>query len=208
MSGDPSVQSMAQLRGRALGVSSLSGTTFNLARAALQISGLERGTDVALLPLGGSPQRFAALMSGQVPAVLLDLAFVPQAQRQGARVLLPLPELLELPVGGLATTDARLRNQAGQVEAMVRASLRGTRFMRDNRPDTIAIMASHLEVSLEDAAALYDLSIAAYSPTGVIADSGLQTMIDAAQEATGRGGQVTPAQVADFSFVRRIAQNP
>src|SRR3712207_7602851 len=51
-----------------------------------------------------------------------------------------------------------------QVEAIVRASLRGTRFMLDNRPETVAIMMRYLNMSREVAEQAYDLSVRAYTP--------------------------------------------
>jgi hypothetical protein len=49
----------------------------------------------------------------------------------------------------------------------------------------------------------YDLSIGSYASDGLIPDTGLQTMIDAAREATGRTAPVSPSQIADFRFVPR-----
>jgi ABC-type nitrate/sulfonate/bicarbonate transport system substrate-binding protein len=204
MVNDPTIQTMAQLRGRALGISALSGSSFSLARLALQANGLQPQTDVQLLALGASPNRLTALVSGQVPAVVLDIAYVAEAERQGARILVNLPDLVELPIGGFTTTDARIRDQAGQVETLVRASLRGTRFMRESRADTVAIMMDYLSMSRDVAEVTYDLSIGSYAPDGLIPDTGLQTMIDAAREATGRTAPVSPSQIADFRFVPRM----
>jgi NitT/TauT family transport system substrate-binding protein len=203
MVSDPTIQSMAQLRGRSLGISALSGSSFNLARLALQASGLQPQTDVQLLALGASPNRLSALVSGQVPAAVIDIAYAAEAERQGAHILVNLPDLVELPIGGFTTTDARIRDQPAEVETLIRASLRGTRFMRESRADTVAIMMGYLNMPRDVAEVTYDLSIGSYASDGLIPDTGLQTMIDAAREATGRTAPVSPSQIADFRFVPR-----
>jgi NitT/TauT family transport system substrate-binding protein len=200
---DPSIQTVADLRGRSVAVGALSGSSYNLARLALQANGLEAQTDVPLRALGESPQRLAALLSGQVPATLLDLAYVPEAERQGARVLLRLADLIEVPIGGLAVTESKLRDQPAQIQAMIQASLRGTRFMRENREETIAIMVQQLGLARDVAELTYDQGINSFTPDGVLPDSALQVMVDAAREATGHAAPVPLTQVADFSLARR-----
>jgi len=206
MTNDPAVQSVADLRGRAVATSTLTDTSANLARYALRASGLEPQVDVALQPLGESPNRLAAMQSGQVSAVILDLAQAVEAERRGARILLRPAELPDLPISGLGVTETKLRDQQPQLEAMVRASLRGLRFLRDDRADTVALMADHLGLSPDVAETTYDLGIGSFAPDGLIADSGLQLLIDTARDASGRASDATPAQIADFTIARRVNQ--
>jgi NitT/TauT family transport system substrate-binding protein len=201
---DPAIQSVADLRGRPVGTATLTDTTANLLRLALRVNGLEPQTDVPLQPLGESPNRLAALQTGQVVAVMLDLAQASEAQLRGARIIVPPNGFPEFPISGVALTEERLRTQPQQVEAVVRASLRGIHYMLQHRDDTVALLMEHLGLSREAAEGAYDLGMGTFAPDGLISDAGLQLMIDAARDTTGRPTTLTPAQLADFSIVRRV----
>jgi ABC-type nitrate/sulfonate/bicarbonate transport system substrate-binding protein len=206
MTNDPSIQTVADLRGRGVATSTMTDTSANMARYGLRAHGLEPQVDVALQPLGESPNRLAAMQSGQVSAVILDLAQATEAERRGARILLNPSEMPDIPISGLALTETKLRERPEQVEAMIRGSLRGLRFLRDNRADTVAIMMDHLGLGRDVAETTYDLGVGAFATDGIIPDSGLQILIDTSREAAGRASTVTPSQIADFTIVRRINQ--
>jgi ABC-type nitrate/sulfonate/bicarbonate transport system substrate-binding protein len=203
MTSDPNVRTMADLRGRSVAVSTLTDTTANLVRLAVRQHGLEPQVDVTLQALGESPNRLAAMQSGQVSGVLLDLAYAVEAERQGARILLRPADLAALPLSGMTTTEAKLRQDPQQVEAVLRATLRGTRYMREHREDTVALMMEHMGITRDVAERTYDLGVESFAVDGLIQDNGLQLLIDAAKETSGRPSTVTPADVADFTLARR-----
>jgi NitT/TauT family transport system substrate-binding protein len=206
MTNDPTVQNVADLRGRAVATSTLTDTTANLVRYALRARGLEPQMDVALQPLGESPNRLAAMQSGQVNAVILDLAQAVEAERRGGRILLRPAELPDLPISGLSVTETKLRDQPQQIEAMIRASVRGLRFLRDSRADTVAIMVDHLGLDRDVAETTYELGAGSFAADGLIPDSGLQLLIETSRDAAGRASGTTAAQIADFSIARRVGQ--
>jgi NitT/TauT family transport system substrate-binding protein len=208
MTNDPAIQSVSDLRGRAVATSTMTDSTANLVRYALRARGLEPQVDVALQPLGESPNRLAAMQSGQVNAVILDLAQAVEAERRGGRILLRPAELPDLPISGLSVTETKLRDQPRQIEAMIRASLRGLRFLRDSRADTVTIMVDHLGLTRDVAETTYDLGVGSFAPDGLISDDGLQMLLDTSRDAAGRPGSGTIAQIADFTMVRRIGQQP
>jgi NitT/TauT family transport system substrate-binding protein len=204
VTGDPAVHSVADLRGKAVGTSTLSDTTANLMRIAARANGLEPQVDVSLQPLGESPNRLAALQSGQVSAVMLDVAQAQQAQLGGGRILVAPTDLPPLPTSGLSLTEAKLSEQASPTEALVRGSIRAVRYMQQNRDDTVALMMEHMGLERQAAELAYDLGLGAFAADGLISDQGLQLLIDAARDTTGRPSALTPAQVADFSIARRV----
>ena len=73
----------ADLRGATFGAISLtSGVTFAL-RQVLKAKGLEYPRDYKLLVIGGTPQTYAALLSGQIDAAALSLPVNYAAEEQG-----------------------------------------------------------------------------------------------------------------------------
>ena len=76
-------KSYSDLRGATFGAISLtSGVTFAL-RQVLKVKGLEYPRDYKLLVIGGSPQTYAALTTGQIDAAALSLPLNYAAEEQG-----------------------------------------------------------------------------------------------------------------------------
>jgi ABC-type nitrate/sulfonate/bicarbonate transport system substrate-binding protein len=205
VTADPAIRDVADLRGRSVGTSTISDTTANLMRLAARAHGLEAQTDVSLQPLGESPNRLAALQSGQVSAVMLDLALAQQAQLAGGRILVAPTDLPPLPTSGVVVTETKLREQPQQVEAVLRAALRAIRYMQQNREDALGLFMEHMGLDRQAAELTYDLGMGAFAADGLISDRGLQLLIDAARDTTGQPSEVTPGQLADFTLVRRVA---
>jgi NitT/TauT family transport system substrate-binding protein len=202
---DPAIQSIADLRGRSVATSTLTDSSAAITRFALRANGLEPQVDTALQPLGESPNRLAALETGQVQAAILDLGHAIEAQRHGARILVRPAELPDLPTAGLSVTETRLREQREQIERMVRATLKGTRYFKQNREDSITVMMDHLGIDREVAQGTYDLGVGAFADDGIIPDPSLRLLIEAAELSTGQQSNATPQRLADFSIVRQVA---
>jgi ABC-type nitrate/sulfonate/bicarbonate transport system substrate-binding protein len=86
---DPKVRSAADLKGKAIGVSSFGAESDSAASLALRQLGLSRD-DVTFKEAGGSPQRLAAIKSGAIAAAPMNEPAATQAQEQG---LYPLVDL-------------------------------------------------------------------------------------------------------------------
>lgn len=86
---NPAIRSAADLKGKAVGVSSFGSESDSAASLALRQLGLSR-TDVTIKEAGGSPQRLAAIMSGAIAAAAMNEPAATQAQEQG---LYPLVDL-------------------------------------------------------------------------------------------------------------------
>jgi len=86
---DPKVRSAADLKGKAIGVSSFGAESDSAASLALRQLGLSRN-DVTFREAGGSPQRLAAIKSGAIAAAAMNEPAATQAQEQG---LYPLVDL-------------------------------------------------------------------------------------------------------------------
>jgi NitT/TauT family transport system substrate-binding protein len=68
----PEIDSIKALRGKKIGINSFGSSADYAAYAAVSRSGLDPNKDVTILPIGGgSPERFAALVSGSVDATVV-----------------------------------------------------------------------------------------------------------------------------------------
>src|SRR5690242_19622000 len=96
--------------------------------------------DVTVLAIGGSGDRLAALSAGTVDATPVDLAYVEKAEKLGLVSLLYLGDVVNLRLGGLGVSNDKIRKNPGQIVRVIRATLKGVRFLKNNKPESLAIM--------------------------------------------------------------------
>jgi NitT/TauT family transport system substrate-binding protein len=170
----PDVQSLADLRGKAVGITTRGGAVDKVTRALLAQQGLDADTDVTILPAGGQVTvLMEALLSGRVQAAALSAPWYVRARDQGMRVLIKAPEVLHEPQNGLAVTVDRLAQQRDQVRRVVQAETQAIRFMKENRAATVALARDWLEISQAEAEESYDFALPAFIPDGRIDVPGL-----------------------------------
>jgi NitT/TauT family transport system substrate-binding protein len=200
----PEIKTPKDLKGRVIGVDSIAGTVDYLARVAVRHFGLEPERDVQIIVTGESPTRLAALHSGAIDATPIDVAFAVKAEDEGFRRLVYLGDLIELPLSGIAVTDQKLQTHREQVRKVVRATVRGTRYFKQNRNDTVQMLADYLRITPMQAAKAYDTSINSFSNDGMISDKGVQLDVQLTKERLKLTKDIPLSQLVDWSLVREI----
>jgi NitT/TauT family transport system substrate-binding protein len=136
------------LRGGVVGISGPGGFNTLLSNMAVRSVGLEPGIDVELQQIGGSPERAAALLAGQVDAasVFLSDALELEAASDNLHVLARYADIIPEPgsstwfsVGGYwaANPDISL--------AWACANLQANRWANENRSDYIEMILDRVE---------------------------------------------------------------
>jgi hypothetical protein len=82
---------------------------------------------------------------------VIDVAYVGKAEEEGLRRLIYLGDIIELPLTGIGVSDSKLTKGRDQVRKVIRAALRGTRFMKQNRTETVQMMTESLGITLPQA---------------------------------------------------------
>ena len=200
----PEIKTPKDLKGRVIGVDSIAGTVDYLARVAVRHFGLEPERDVQIIVTGESPTRLAALHSGAIDATPIDVAFAVKAEDEGFRRLVYLGDLIELPLSGIAVTDQKLQTHRDQVRKVVRATVRGTRYFKQNRNDTVQMLADYLRITPMQAAKAYDTSVNSFSSDGMISDKGVQLDVQLTKERLKLTKEIPLSQLVDWSLVKEI----
>ena len=78
----PEFKSVAQLRGKKIGVSSFSGSVYSSTRAMLSAGGLDPDKDVIIIPMGREPIRLQALFAGSIDATPLPVPCTPSRKKK------------------------------------------------------------------------------------------------------------------------------
>lgn len=200
----PDVKTPKDLKGRVIGVDSVAGTVDYLARVAVRHFGFEPERDVKIIVTGESPTRLAALHAGSIDATPIDVAFAVKAEDEGFRRLVYLGDLIELPLSGIAVTDQKLQSHRDQVRKVVRATMRGTRYFKQNRNDTVQMLADYLRITATQAAKAYDTSVNSFTNDGMISDKGVQLDVQLTKERLKLTKEIPLSQLVDWSLVKEI----
>jgi NitT/TauT family transport system substrate-binding protein len=200
----PDIKSPKDLKGKVIGVDSIAGTVDYLSRVAVRHFGFEPEKDVKIIVTGESPMRLAALRAGSIDATPIDVAFAMKAEDEGFRRLLYLGDIIELPLSGIAVMDKKLQTQREQVKKVVRASLRGSRFMKQNRAETIQLLSDYLRITPSQAAKAYDTSINSFTDDGMISDKGVSLDVQLTKERLKITKEIPLSQLVDWSLVKEV----
>ena len=200
----PEIKTAKDLRGKTIGVDSVAGTVDYLSRLAVRHFGMEPNRDVTIIVSGESPTRLAALRSGSVDATAIDVAFAVKAEEEGFKRLLYLGDVIELPLSGIATMDKKLHTQRDQVKRVVRATMRGARFMKQNRVESIQMLSDYLRITPSQAAKAYDTSINSFTDDGIISDNGVNLDVQLTKERLKLTKEIPLSQLVDWSLVKEI----
>jgi ABC-type nitrate/sulfonate/bicarbonate transport system substrate-binding protein len=200
------IKTPKDLRGKIIGVDSVAGTVDYLSRVAVRHFGLEPEKDVKIIVSGESPVRLAALRAGSIDATPIDVAFAMKAEDEGFKRLLYLGDIIELPLSGIAVMDKKLQTRREQVKKVVRASLRGTRFMKQNRAETIQMLSDYLHITPTQAGKAYDVSINSFTADGIISDKGVNLDVQLTKERLKMTKDIPLSQLVDWSLVKEVNQ--
>ena len=203
----PEIHSGKDLKDKRIGVDSFAGTMEYLARVAAKHYGLDPNRDIKILISGSSPSRVAALRAGSIDATPIDIAFAVKAEEEGLKRVVNLADIVDLPISGVAVLQTKLVRERTQVKKVVRALIKATRFMKENRQETMKMMADYLGVTAGQAAKAYDGSIKSFTDDGMIADKGLALNVDLTKERLNITRDIPLAQVVDWSLVNELKRD-
>ncbi len=200
----PEIKSPKDLKDKIIGVDSVAGTVDYLARVAARHFGLEPEKDVKIIVTGESPTRLVALRAGAIDATPIDVAFAVKAEDEGFKRLVYLGDLIELPLSGIAVTDQKLLSRRDQIRRVVKAGVRGLRFMKQNRNETIGMLADYLHLTAGQAARAYDSSINSFTDDGMISDKGVRLDVQLTKERLKLTKDIPLSQLVDWSLLKDI----
>jgi ABC-type nitrate/sulfonate/bicarbonate transport system substrate-binding protein len=203
----PEVASTADLRGRAIGITTRGGAQDKATRDMLAKLGYDADTDVNIVPAGAqTPLLVDALVANRIQVAALSPPWHIRARDQGMRVLASGPDLVKEPQNGLIVHEDRLTRQRDQVRNMIQAEIQAIRFMKENRAATIAVSRDWLSISDAEADASYDFVVSALIPDCAVDVEGIEAFL-AAEKADGNiPADTRLSQVADVTVAAEAAR--
>ncbi len=200
----PAINSIAELKGKVIGISSRGGLHDVTVRSMLQQSGVDPA-QASLLTIVGQGAMLAAIKSGHIAAGLLNPPYNFLAYREGLKSLGFAGAFIRIPSTGLVAAREKLDRKPDQIRRMTRALSRARAFAREQKPAVIPILKRFLRIEDEDLLSkIYDLHGRAESPDGRIDPVLAAETIRATRLAEGVARDIAVEQVFDFSYLAPV----
>ena len=201
----PQIQTIQQLKGKIVGLSSRGGAVDLLTQAMLKRNGLNPYTDVTSIVVGSQEELMLALRAGRISAALLSSPRQFMLYREGFKQLGYSGDYMPTyPTGGIGATDDKIMRDPGEVSAFVRASLKGMKYYRQNRAESTNVLASFLGIKDTSLAAqVYSAHVERLAANGYEDDAWANGAIEFTKQSLGVKKDIPVSQVFDFSFVKK-----
>jgi NitT/TauT family transport system substrate-binding protein len=204
--GQADIKSVAQLKGKVVGISSRGGAVDLLTQLILTKHGLTPNKDVTSIVIGTPEELATALRTGLIAACLLSPPRQLLLYREGfSRLAYSGDYLATYPSGGVGATEEKIKNNPAEVLGFVRASLKGLQYYSQHRAESIDLISKYLGVKdLTLAAEVYDLHLSRLGGLSYLDDAWIRGAIDFTKKSLNVTKEVAPSQVFDFSFVEKV----
>lgn len=208
----PEIKKPEQLKGGSVAISRFGTASDFVARYALEKIGLTPGKDVAIVQVGGVPDRLGAVLAGKIEAA----ALVPPAsfigQKKGLNILADVTKLgLAFQYTGVATSRRFTREQADVVRKYVKSQVEAVHRIYTDKATSLKVLTKYfggnvdrdiLEKSWELLTEENMLPKKQY-PTL----EGLKFILAPLAEKDAKARAARPEDFADLSFVKELDQS-
>jgi NitT/TauT family transport system substrate-binding protein len=198
----PGNKRVADLKGKRVAVSTIGSAPHIILREALIQAGLNPDKDVITLAVGGSGERIAALTAGTVDATPLDVAYIEKAEKLGLVSLLYFGDVVNLRLGGFGVSTEKIRKNPGQIVRTIGATLKGIRFLKENKQESLGIMRRYLNISAEAAEKVHDFSLRSLNVDGMVAKETMAAEIRLAKEQLKISEDIPEDRFMDWRFLK------
>jgi NitT/TauT family transport system substrate-binding protein len=203
--GSKGTVSPKELKNKIVGISAFGTATHFLTVRVLKAIGLDPEKDVTLRAVGDEGVRLQALSTGLVQASLLGSQGVIEGEKQGLKVIVASADVIEsLPFAGITTTVTKLKENPQQIKRVLRAGLRGLRYVLDNKAGTVDVIQNWYHVDRGVAAATYDLALKSYSKNGEVSEKGILLSMEFARTGGKFEKDTTPSEMTDFHLLHEV----
>jgi NitT/TauT family transport system substrate-binding protein len=206
---NPKIKTPAELKGKSLGVNSLSGGAWIFTMLTLDHWGLQPERDkIQIRALGDNSVVSQALLAGNVDAAYLGYTFSKMVQSKGFRMLADL-EKLPIPYqgSGIITRRSAIASSAATLENAIRALLDAVAVIRnpENKPQVLKSLAKGLRLKrLEDAEEGYQTIVGIYEKKIYPSVDGIRNVIRLLGANNEKVRRLKAEDLVDDSLVRKL----
>ena len=197
----PEINSITDLKGKLLGISSRGGLHDVTMRRIFAQSGMDP-SQATFITVGGQGAMLASLQSKRIAAGLLNPPHNFLAYREGLKNLGFAGNFVRIPSTGIVTMRETLERSPDQVRRMLRALARARAFAKENKAATVAILKRFVQLNDEELVAkIYDYHKRAETLDGRVDPALAADTIRDSLQAEAIAKEIPVNQVFDFSYL-------
>jgi len=146
----PEIKRPEQLKGGSVAISAFGTASDFVARYALEKIGLTPGKDVAIVQVGGVPDRLGALLAGRVDAAVLVPPSMFIGQKKGLNILADVSKLgLPFQYTGVATSRRFIREHPDTVKRYARSQLAAVHQIYTDKETSLKVLTKYFRGNVE-----------------------------------------------------------
>ena len=175
----PDVRGLGELKGKAIGVTSVGATTWVFARMVAKQQGWDPDRDVKIVGLGGLDAQLAALSRKEIHAFVWgDGGAVTQLAGK-SKVLMRLDKVTARWISQIQyVSEDGIKKQGDDIRKVMKGLFASIRFMNDQTADAAEIIAKKIGWSTEAVLAAHKISGSLMSHDGTVSLEALRSMQD------------------------------
>lgn len=144
------IKSLKDLQGKLIGVSKPGALPEIIVKAMLEAEGLDSNS-IKLVNAGGDAQRYQALVQGKIDAVANGSEFVPQAEKDGVKVLAYASDIVpKYPRFVIVSSEKALKEKKDAAVGFLAGEMEGLTFALENRDEAIKLASKTIDVPEND----------------------------------------------------------
>ena len=201
--GKKDLRTVAELKGKKIGVSTFGGTSDLSARLLLKQHGIDE-KNTTLLQFGSEGTRVGALKAGAADAIIVPVPAVAILKQEGYNELAFVGDAVDFASNGYTTTEKRIKENSQEVKKVVRSIYRGLRFAKENPEETIKVIEKEWKIKADVARGSYDAIIKALNEDGIIGEKQLSIHFDLIRRTEKDIGEIPVDKVVDFRLLREV----
>lgn len=208
------IEEVGQLQGKTIGMSGPAGFDALLSRFALEDAGLDPQGDVNFVQVGGSPDRAAALLNGNVDAatIFVDDWYELERQADDVHIIVRMAEVVpDYPATVYFGLEPYISENPDLALAIACANLESNKWAQDDREGFIDFGLELMESATPEAIGdLYDfaMEVGMYptDPSEVLSTDGMDGLMEAMLETGDIANPVDVTTVVDTSYLEEAAE--
>jgi NitT/TauT family transport system substrate-binding protein len=204
----PEIKTAEQLKGGSVAIAVFGGTSDSFARIALKRLGLTAVKDVAILQIGGVPERLSALEKGKVQAAMLSTPDVFIAQKKGYYTLVHVS--LPYQTASVATTRRFIRESPDIVRKYVKSQIEAVHRIKTDRVTGMSVLVKYLgSPDKEILERTYDLASAddKLPPKQYPTLEGIKNILEPLAEKDPKAKAAKAEDFVDMSFIKELDES-
>ena len=202
--GEPSIKTVADLRGKTLAVTQPAASTDYASRMLLRKFGLVPDKDVKILYAGSSPALLTTLKAGNAAAGLMNAPITFQAQELGLRQILNVTELnIPFIFVGVVTTRKVLQQKPDAISLYLKGYTEAISIILRDKETTIKVLGKFMKTdNRQTLEAVYDEHASVFQRVPLMTKEEVQAVLEVAKSP--KAAQSKPEDFFDNSFLQKL----